>query len=105
MAGRATAADPSARAEERHVLVFVAGDLGGELADRSAPEPDLAAAFHGPALPGAVGQVLGQPFAVHGIGVELCLEVFEVQREVEDRAVRNRVRVMPPPRAWAWPSI
>src|SRR6185437_301457 len=75
------------------MLVLIAGDLLGELPDGPAAERHRVAASHRAALPRAVGQALRQSFPVHRVGVELRLEVLEVQREVEDRAVGDCVRV------------
>ena len=75
------------------MLVLIASDLLGELPDRPAAELHRVTAGHRAALPGAVGQALWQPLPVHRVRVELCLEVLEVQREVQDRAIGDCVRV------------
>jgi hypothetical protein len=75
------------------VLVLVPGDLGGELADGLALERDLVAAFDRAALALAGSQAGRQPVPVDGVGVELRLEVLQVEREVEDRAVRDGGRI------------
>ena len=89
MAGRAQP-PTQRRAEERHMLVLVASDLGANCRIEPAPEPYLAAAFHAPVLP-VPGSFVGEPMPVHGVGVELRLQVLQVQREVKNRAVGDRV--------------
>ena len=80
--------------QEPDVVELVVGDLGGELADGSGLEGDRAAAYHGAALACSVGQAGGQPVPVHREGVKLSLQVLQVQCEIQDRAIGNRVGVL-----------
>ena len=79
-------------AQERDVVALVLGDLLGVLGDGLALEGHLATAGHAAAGALAVGEVAGQTPAVVGVEVELGLEVLEVEREVEDRAVARSPR-------------
>src|ERR1700761_7295741 len=79
--------------QERHVLALVLGDLGGELADIAALERDLVAALYRAVRALARGEAGGQAVAVDGVGVELGFQVLQVQCEVQDRAIGDRVAV------------
>ena len=73
---------------------FVLGDLLCVLRDHRVGEIDLAATDHSTLGAGSGEHVIGQARAGSGKGIELRLEIFEVQREIEDVGIR-RCRRLP----------
>ena len=76
-------------AEELHVVQLVPGDLLGVVVDGGRLEVDLLAADHATLLALARRQLVVDAVAVEGVGVELRLEVLQVEGEVEHRAVAD----------------
>ena len=69
---------------------LVGRDLAGVARHRRIGEGHLAAAGDRALRAGARQQIGGEARAVDGVGIELGLEIFEVQREVQDVGVADR---------------
>jgi hypothetical protein len=80
-------------ADELDVRQLVDGDLLREIGDRRVLERHRRAAGHEAFVAGAGGHVGGQTLAGDGAQVELGLEIFEIEGEIEHRGVGRRVRV------------
>jgi len=73
--------------QELHVLEFVLGDLHGVRLDVRVLKRHLTTTGHTPLGSGAPEEVAGQARTVDRHRIKLGLQVFQVQREVQDRTV------------------